>query len=90
MPKIVSTPQVIATITADLASVSANAGDTIDFTVPGARVGHIGFVVPDTDIDGLSFSPGKVTAADTLSIPVNNSTGSPINPSEQTFSVVVL
>ncbi len=78
------------TVTADFASLAANTGDVRTFTVTGARPGHFALIYPLTDIDGLVFGPGKVTARDTVSFPVNNCTGSAIDPASQTYDIIIL
>lgn len=86
--KSVSTPQVAATITADMASVAAEGTSEVNFTVPGARPGHFYLIKPVVAIAGLVFGAGKSAAVDTVTFTVANVTAGAINPASQDFDVI--
>lgn len=92
-----STPYIIAkTLTAtaslDFPSVSAGGTQTLTITVTGASDGDIALVsIPNAAKSaGLIFGTAWVSAADTVSIEVYNSTGSPIDPASATFRASVI
>lgn len=73
----------------DVASVAANTTAEQDFTVPGLKTGDFVQVNKPSLSAGLGVVNARVKAANTLSITFVNATGSPINPSAETYLIHV-
>jgi hypothetical protein len=79
-----------ATATLDFPSIGANSTEQLTMTVTGAQVGdsvHLG--APSTLESGLNFC-GFVSAANTVTIRVHNSTGGSIDPVSATWRATVI
>lgn len=71
----------------DIASVSENVTAEQDFTVSGLMVGDFVAVCKPSLSAGLGIVNARVKAANTLSLTLVNATGSPINPSAETYLI---
>jgi hypothetical protein len=79
-----------ATATLDFPSISGNDTHTLTITVTGAVAGDSVFLgVPATLDAGLIFC-ASVTAADTVTVRLHNSSGSPVDPASGTFRATVI
>lgn len=84
-------PEILPPVTASLnfASISAGAVGTLTITAPGAAAGDLVQLGPPSGINaGLMWS-GYVSTANTVTIRLLNTTGSPIDPAESTWAVTV-
>lgn len=79
----------VFTQTIDPASVSANTSAEQDFTVSGLLVGDVVMVRKPTHTAGFIVGNARVKAANTLSIQFANITGSPIDASSETYTIIV-
>lgn len=78
------------TATLDFPSISANTISTLTVTVTGAVVGDSVSLAPPSGINaGLMWS-GFVSAANTVTIRLLNTTGSAIDPASATWKVNVI
>lgn len=75
--------------TVDVSSCSANTTTEEDFTVLGVKTGDLIIANKPTHSVGLGIVGIRVKSDDTVSITFGNFTGSPINPSSQTYTFVV-
>lgn len=73
--------------TLDVASVAANTTAAQTFTIPGLKVGDFVAVNKPSLSAGLSVAGARVSAPDTLSLTFGNHTGSPIDPTAETYLV---
>jgi hypothetical protein len=79
-----------ATATLDFPSISSNGTETLTMTVTGAIAGDSVFLgVPATLDAGLIFC-ASVTAADTVTVRLHNSSGSSVDPASGTFRATVI
>lgn len=69
-------------------SVSANTSSEQSFTVPGVRVGDYVAVSAPSLTAGFMVSNARVSAADTVAIQFANITGSPIDVSSRTYTII--
>lgn len=77
-------------VTADLPSAPANGNSTVAVTVPGIQVNDILIgVFPTTLVAGVAYS-GTVTAANTLSLVMENGTGGAVDPASQVYTLLFL
>lgn len=74
----------------DVASVGANTSAEQDFTVKGLKTGDVVYVNKPSLSAGLIIGNARVKSADTLAITFGNLTGSPINPSAETYQIYVM
>ena len=74
--------------TYDLPSVANNGYATFDITVYGARVGDFVHVTCSASTNGLMITP-CVSAANTVTLGINNFSGSPIDLASATWTAVV-
>lgn len=75
-------------VTLDPASVNANSTSEQTFTVTGLTTKDIVTVNKPTHTSGLTIGNARVSAADTLAITFQNSTGGSINPPSESYFVV--
>jgi hypothetical protein len=79
-----------ATATLDFPSISNNAIETLTITVTGAVAGDSVFLGCPAGLDaGLVFC-ASVTAANTVTVRMHNSTGGPVDPASGTFRATVI
>jgi hypothetical protein len=79
-----------ATATLDFPSISGNDTHTLTITVTGAVVGDSVFLGVPAGLDaGLIFC-ASVTAADTVTVRMHNSSGGSIDPASGTFRATVI
>lgn len=72
-------------------SVSGNTAAEFTFTMPGLLVTDIVMTVVKPSLTaGLDIGNIRVSAANTVAITFQNSTGSPIDPPAETYTFVVL
>lgn len=75
-------------VTVDLGSVAANTSEEETFTLPGAKVGDAVFVAK-SDLDaGIILGSARVSATDTVSVQVVNTTASPVDAASETMQVL--
>jgi len=75
--------------TVDLDNAADAATVAAEVTVAGAAVGDFVFIAPGVDVADLTLD-ARVTAADTVTVTVNNNTGGAVNLASQTIKGVVL
>lgn len=75
--------------TVDFASTLDGDEAASDITVTGAALGDLVWVSPSIDVADLQLT-GTVTAANTVTVVVSNSTGGTVNLASQTIKGVVL
>jgi hypothetical protein len=75
--------------TVDPASIAAGGTDSVDVTCEGASTTDVAVVSTPSLEDGLIVARVYVSAADTVTVELENHTGSPINGASQTFYVAV-
>lgn len=75
--------------TVDFASTLDGDEAASDITVTGAELGDIVLIAPGIDVTDMQLT-ATVTAADTVTAVVSNSTGGTINLASQTLTGVVL
>ena len=82
----------VADVTVDMASISAGAIGTFTVTVNGALAGkqHAVMLAPPSTIEAGLVWCGVVSADDTVTVRVHNTTGSPINPASGVWGCRVL
>lgn len=80
----------ILQVAIDVTSKSANTSAEQDVTVTGVKVGDMVFVSKPSASAGLVIGNARVKAADTISITFGNLTGSPIDPSSETYTLLVV
>lgn len=82
---------VVASVTAtvDPASLADAAGASTDVTVTGAALGDFVLVAPKVDVVDLLVD-ARVTAANTVTIRVQNESGAGANLASSTWNIVVL
>lgn len=74
----------------DPASVAANTSAEQTFTMPGLLTSDVVFnVTKPTLTAGLDIGNVRITAANTVGITFQNSTASPINPPNETYTFLV-
>jgi hypothetical protein len=79
-----------ATATLDFGSIGSNATETLTITVTGAVAGDSVFLGCPAGLDaGLVFC-ASVTAADTVTVRIHNSTGGAVDPASGTFRATVI
>ena len=84
--------RLVGTTTVDLGSISAGAVTTLTITVTGARIGKaqtVQVAAPSAIEAGLVWC-GVVSADDTVTVRVHNTTGGAINPVEATWGCRVM
>ena len=84
--------RLVGTATVDVGSISAGAIATFTITVTGAladkqQTVHLG---PPSAIEAGLVWAGFVSAADTVTVRVHNTTGSPIDPAEAVWGARVM
>lgn len=83
-------PQLIATVTANPASVSAASVSAASLTVPGAKP-DMHFIVTAPSLEAnLAIGGAFCTTAGTVVVRIINPTASPIDPASQTFYILGL
>ena len=83
------TPALSGSASLNFPSIAANATSTLTITVTGATVGRPVALGPPAAIEsGLSWC-GYVSAADTVTIRLRNTTGSAIDPASGTWTALV-
>jgi hypothetical protein len=80
----------IITATVDLGSVAANTSETETATVPGVKIGDFVIAEKPTLEAGLIIGTCWVSAADTVSIQVINTTAAPIDEASETWRFLVV
>lgn len=81
--------RITASATIDFASIAAGAIGTATISAPGVQVGDfVTLSAPSTLEAGLMFC-GLVTAADTVTIRLHNTTGAAIDPASATWKCTV-
>lgn len=82
---------VVASVTAtvDPASLADGAGASTDVTVTGAAIGDFVLVAPGVDVVDLLVD-ARVTAANTVTIRVQNESGTGANLASSTWNIMVL
>lgn len=75
--------------TVDIASAADAETQAADITVTGAAVGDFVLIAPGVDVEDLTLD-ARVTAADTVTVTVNNNTNGAVNLDPQTIKGVVL
>jgi hypothetical protein len=79
-----------ATATLDFPSIGSNGTETLTITVTGAVAGDSVFLGCPAGLDaGLIFC-ASVTAADTVTVRMHNSSGGSIDPASGTFRATVI
>lgn len=80
----------VGTASLDLPSINADATGTATFTVTGAAAGDVVLINPDSDgfTDGLVIAQVYVSAADTVTVNVYNSTAGAVDEAATTISYV--
>jgi len=78
-----------ATATIDPASLADGAGATSTVTVTGAALGDFVMVSAPYDLSGISVT-AYISAADTVSIRIQNESGGPLDLASGTWKVKVL
>jgi len=79
-----------STATLDFPSISAGAVDVLTITVTGAAVGDFVTLAPPAALSaGLMFA-GFVSAADTVTVRLHNTTGGAIDPASAVWGALVL
>lgn len=73
----------IATVTVDLGSVAANTSELETVTVTGVKIGDYVAVTKPTLEAGISLGSAFVTADDTISVEVQNSTASAVDAASE-------
>ena len=85
-----STPQLIASVTADLGTCYAGYLTAANLTVPGSTPGmHFHISAPSLE-DNLAIVSAVCTTAGTVVIRILNATAGNIDPASQTFYVIGL
>lgn len=82
---------VVASVTAtvDPASLADGDGASIDVTVTGAKLGDFVLVGPGVDVSDVLVD-ARVTAADTVTIRVQNESGGTVDLASSTWNIMVL
>jgi hydrogenase maturation factor len=75
--------------TLDVASVAANTTAEQTFTVNGLKVGDAVIVNKPSANAGLGVVNARVSAANTIAITFVNATGSGIDPSSESYTIVI-
>ena len=76
--------------TVDLGSVAANTSEEETATVPGVQAGDIVIVRKPTLEAGIVIADARVSAADTVTMQVINSTGSAVDAASETMDFVII
>jgi hypothetical protein len=79
-----------ATATLDFPSIGSNDTETLTITVTGAVAGDSVFLGCPAGLDADLVFCASVTAADTVTVRMHNSTGSAIDPASATFRATVI
>lgn len=74
--------RLVGTVTVDVGSIAAGAVATFTITVAGAKTGqgHTVALAPPSGIEAGLVWCGLVSAEDTVTVRVHNTTGAPIDP----------
>ena len=80
----------IVTTTVDLGSVAANTSEEETATVSGAKVGDVVVCMDSALSAGQLIGNARVSAADTVTLQVINTTASPIDAGSRTMTFLVL
>ena len=78
-----------AELTSDIASLADAASAGTEITVPGAKLGDFAFVSFSLDVADLSVT-ADVTAANTVTVTMNNNTGGAVDLASGTLRVKVV
>lgn len=70
--------------------IAAHAEDSQTVTVTGAQAGDLVLVQPATKTAGIVDNLGVVTAANTVTVYAQNTTGAGVTPGAKTYRLVVL
>lgn len=81
--------ELIRDVVYDPPSIAAGAGQSVDFTVPGAAIGDAVIASPGTSIGFLEMSAPVVVSADTVRLRLTNPTGAAIDMASSTWRVRV-
>lgn len=76
--------------TIDLPEIAANTSEENDVTVTGLKVGDFVSAVNQTFEAGIVIVPTRVAADDTLPVRAINSTGSAVDASSDTYTLLVV
>ena len=79
----------ILTATVDLGSVAANTSEEETATVTGVKTGDVVVCVNSSLDAGQVIADARVSAANTVTLQVINTTGSPIDASSKTMTFLV-
>jgi hypothetical protein len=81
---------ITATATLDFPSISSNSGEELTITVTGAATGDVVILgAPSAIESGLTWC-GYVSAADTVTVRLHNSSGGSVNPASATWKATVI
>lgn len=80
----------IGTVSIDLPNITTGATGTATATITGAKVGDLVFVQPpDTLLDGLALAGAAITAPDTLTVAVVNTTAGSLNDTPRDWAFLL-
>lgn len=85
-----STPQLVAQVTANIASVPAATAPIIDFTVPGAQPGMFFLVAAPSLETGLALGDAFCSTAGTVRVRVINPTIAAVDAASQVYYFIGL
>jgi hypothetical protein len=80
----------VFTVSLDVASVSANTTAEQTFTVTGLKTGDFVYVDKPSANTGLGVVNARVSANDTLALTFVNATSGAIDPSAETYTILVV
>lgn len=80
----------IVQVTFDPASIATVTTAEQNMTVPGVKLGDFVFVSKPTVTAGFGVVNARVSAADTVTITAVNPTAGSVNPSSETWTVMVV
>lgn len=81
----------ISTLSLAPGSIGANTSAEKTFTLNGVQVGDLIIeLIKPTLTAGIGIGGQRVSAANTIAVTFSNSTGSPITPATETYTIVTL
>lgn len=83
-------PTHTASATLDFPSISGNSTETLTVSVPGAGAGDVVSLGPPSTIETGLIWCGFVSATNTVTIRLHNSTGAPVDPASAIWKVAVI
>ena len=78
-----------AKVNVNLTSVAANTQEEQTIPVPGAQIGDVAVVTPGNLSAGLAVGASRVSAADTVSVWLINTTAGALDPNPADFEVLL-